>query len=83
MIAGLHDVGDEPAWVDLAELVGSDDDLIRRTKTGFVPAGDHPHGPISRRRRDGGLVSMAGERLRLPEWTEISAVCTDSGVDEA
>jgi predicted GNAT family acetyltransferase len=28
--------------------------------------------------RDGGrLVAMAGERLRPPGWTEISAVCTD------
>lgn len=24
----------------------------------------------------GGLVAMAGERLRLPGWTEVSAVCT-------
>ncbi len=28
-------------------------------------------------RRDGELVAMAGERLRPPGWTEISAVCTD------
>jgi predicted GNAT family acetyltransferase len=28
-------------------------------------------------RRDGALVAMAGERLRPPGWTEISAVCTD------
>jgi len=28
-------------------------------------------------RRDGQLVAMAGERLRPPGWTEISAVCTD------
>jgi GNAT superfamily N-acetyltransferase len=27
-------------------------------------------------RRDGALVAMAGERLRLDGWTEISAVCT-------
>jgi ribosomal protein S18 acetylase RimI-like enzyme len=27
-------------------------------------------------RRDGELVAMAGERLRPPGWTEISAVCT-------
>ncbi|MEU0969583.1 GNAT family N-acetyltransferase [Streptomyces sp. NPDC005917] len=25
------------------------------------------------------LIAMAGERLRLPGWTEISAVCTDPG----
>lgn len=29
-------------------------------------------------RRDGQLVAMAGERLRLPGYTEISAVCTHS-----
>jgi ribosomal protein S18 acetylase RimI-like enzyme len=28
-------------------------------------------------RRGGQLVAMAGERLRPPGWTEISAVCTD------
>jgi ribosomal protein S18 acetylase RimI-like enzyme len=28
-------------------------------------------------RRDGELVAMAGERLRPPGWTEVSAVCTD------
>jgi ribosomal protein S18 acetylase RimI-like enzyme len=27
-------------------------------------------------RRDGELIAMAGERFRLPGWTEISAVCT-------
>ncbi|HWS37707.1 MAG TPA: GNAT family N-acetyltransferase [Actinoplanes sp.] len=26
---------------------------------------------------DGRLVSMAGERFRMPGWTEVSAVCTD------
>jgi predicted GNAT family acetyltransferase len=30
--------------------------------------------------RDGGrLVAMAGERLRVPGWTELSAVCTHPG----
>jgi predicted GNAT family acetyltransferase len=28
-------------------------------------------------RRQGRLVAMAGERLRPPGWTEVSAVCTD------
>ena len=27
-------------------------------------------------RRDGQLIAMAGERLHLDGWTEISAVCT-------
>jgi predicted GNAT family acetyltransferase len=30
-------------------------------------------------RRDGRLVAMAGERLHVPGWTEISGVCTDPG----
>lgn len=30
-------------------------------------------------RRSGRLVAMAGERLRIQGWTEISAVCTDPG----
>jgi ribosomal protein S18 acetylase RimI-like enzyme len=30
-------------------------------------------------RRDGVLVAMAGERLRVDGWTEISAVCTKPG----
>ena len=28
-------------------------------------------------RHEGRLVAMAGERFRLPGWTEVSAVCTD------
>jgi len=28
-------------------------------------------------RRGGALVAMAGERMRPPGWSEISAVCTD------
>ncbi|MCY1143458.1 GNAT family N-acetyltransferase [Actinoplanes sp. Pm04-4] len=28
-------------------------------------------------RHEGKLVAMAGERFRLPGWTEVSAVCTD------
>lgn len=30
-------------------------------------------------RRGGRLVAMAGERLRVPGWTEISGVCSDPG----
>ncbi|MFJ1754863.1 GNAT family N-acetyltransferase [Kitasatospora sp. NPDC088134] len=52
-------------------------DLVARTKPGpFLPRtvllGDYLG-----LRVDGRLVAMAGERLRLPGWTEISAVCTD------
>lgn len=52
-------------------------DLVERTQPG-------PWGPRTAElgsylgiRRDGALVAMAGERMRIPGWTEISAVCTD------
>ncbi len=55
-------------------------DLVARTRPG-------PFWPRTRELgtylgiRDGGrLVAMAGERLRPPGWTEISAVCTDPEV---
>lgn len=53
-------------------------DLVARTRPG-------PFGPrtyvlgtyLGLRDGTGALVAMAGERLRVPGWTEISAVCTD------
>jgi ribosomal protein S18 acetylase RimI-like enzyme len=52
-------------------------DLVARTRPG-------PFGPRTRElgtylgiRREGALVAMAGERIRPPGWSEISAVCTD------
>ncbi|WP_250030056.1 GNAT family N-acetyltransferase [Paractinoplanes maris] len=52
-------------------------DLVARTRPG-------PFGPRTRElgtylgiRRAGALVAMAGERVRPPGWSEISAVCTD------
>lgn len=52
-------------------------DLVRRTKPG--PFGDRTVelGTYLGIRRDGALTAMAGERMRLGGWTEISAVCTD------
>ncbi|MFJ3504280.1 MULTISPECIES: GNAT family N-acetyltransferase [unclassified Streptomyces] len=70
--AGVVELG--PA--DVPEML----DLIARTRPG-------PFWPRTRELgtylgiRDGGrLVAMAGERLRPPGWTEISAVCTDPEV---
>ena len=61
---GLADV---PAMLSLAE----------RTKPGpFLPR-TIELGTYLGIRRDGELVAMAGERLRPPGWTEVSAVCTD------
>ncbi|GAA1234431.1 GNAT family N-acetyltransferase [Kitasatospora nipponensis] len=52
-------------------------DLIARTQPGpFLPR-TIELGRYLGLRHDGRLVAMAGERLRPPGWTEISAVCTD------
>ena len=52
-------------------------DLTARTKPGpFLPK-TIELGAYLGIRREGTLVAMAGERMRLPGWTEISAVCTD------
>lgn len=52
-------------------------DLAERTKPGpFLPRTVQLGGYLGIR-RGGRLVAMAGERLRPPGWTEISAVCTD------
>jgi ribosomal protein S18 acetylase RimI-like enzyme len=52
-------------------------DLVRRTEPGpFLPR-TIELGTYLGIRRGGALVAMAGERLRVPGWTEISAVCTD------
>jgi ribosomal protein S18 acetylase RimI-like enzyme len=52
-------------------------DLVKRTRPGpFLPR-TVEMGSYVGIRRDGALVAMAGERLRPPGWTEISAVCTD------
>jgi len=52
-------------------------DLIARTR----PAPFRPRtielGTYLGIRQDRALVAMAGERMRSPGWTEISAVCTD------
>lgn len=52
--------------------------LAERTKPGpFLPR-TVEMGTYLGIRRSGSLVAMAGERLRLPGWTEISGVCTDA-----
>jgi GNAT superfamily N-acetyltransferase len=55
-------------------------DLVTRTRPGpFLPR-TIELGTYLGIRRAGQLVAMAGERLRPPGWTEISAVCTDPSV---
>ncbi|MFM8236462.1 MAG: GNAT family N-acetyltransferase [Actinomycetota bacterium] len=68
----------DPALVTL----GADDapmmlDLVRRTEPGPFLARTHELGTYLGVRTDGRLVAMAGERMRFPGHTEISAVCTD------
>jgi len=58
---------------DLPEVL----DLVARTKPGPFRPRTIELGTYLGIRRDGALVAMAGERLRPPGYTEISAVCTD------
>lgn len=51
--------------------------LVGRTRPGPFLSGTHLMGTYLGVRRQGRLVAMAGERLRPPGYTEISAVCTD------
>lgn len=52
-------------------------DLVRRTNPGPFQPRVIEMGTYLGFRRNEKLVAMAGERLRPPGWTEISAVCTD------
>ncbi|NNN30273.1 GNAT family N-acetyltransferase [Streptomyces sp. S3(2020)] len=65
-----------------AVRLGPDDvpdilDLVARTRPGPFLARTVHLGTYLGIRHHGRLVALAGERLRLPGWTEISAVCTD------
>jgi ribosomal protein S18 acetylase RimI-like enzyme len=65
-----------------AQLLGPGDvpdllDLVARTEPGPIRPRTIELGRYLGIRRNGTLVALAGERLRLPGWTEISAVCTD------
>lgn len=50
--------------------------LVARTAPGPFWPRTHELGTYLGIREGGSLVAMAGERLRPPGWTEISAVCT-------
>jgi ribosomal protein S18 acetylase RimI-like enzyme len=66
-----------------ALVLGPDDvpemlDLVERTRPGpFRPATITIGTYLGFRDASGALIAMAGERMRPPGWTEISAVCTD------
>ena len=57
---------------DLEEMLG----LTQLTVPGPFLARTHELGLYVGVRREDQLIAMAGERFRLPGWTEISAVCT-------
>jgi ribosomal protein S18 acetylase RimI-like enzyme len=52
-------------------------DLVARTEPGPFAKRTIELGTYLGIHRDGQLVALAGERLRVPGWTEVSAVCTD------
>ncbi|MFD7280756.1 GNAT family N-acetyltransferase [Streptomyces sp. NPDC059862] len=52
-------------------------ELVARTRPGPFLARTVALGTYLGIRHRGRLIAMAGERLRVPGWTEISAVCTD------
>lgn len=61
------------SMADVPEML----DLAARTGIGLFGPRAIELGTHLGIRRDGRLVAMAGERVRPPGWTEISAVCTD------
>lgn len=88
-LVGLQMIGDAvrpPADPDpeLVELGDADADamfqLAARTRPGPFERRTHTFGGYLGVYRDGRLVAMAGERIRPPGWSEISAVCTDEDV---
>lgn len=81
---GVQMLGAEVAgeWADGVLPLGPADvpemiDLAARTDPGPFGSRTIELGTYLGARRGGALVAMAGERMRLTGWTEISAVCTD------
>ncbi|MEU1799596.1 GNAT family N-acetyltransferase [Streptomyces sp. NPDC019937] len=71
------ETGTDEGVVDLgADSVAEMLDLVARTEPGPFRPRTHELGAYLGIRDNGTLVAMAGERLRPPGWTEISAVCT-------
>lgn len=74
---GMTGVDDPEAVVltetDVPEIL----DLVERAKPGPFRKRTVELGRYLGIREDGRLIAMAGERFRLPGWTEVSAVCTD------
>jgi ribosomal protein S18 acetylase RimI-like enzyme len=81
MVAGETASRDVPADDEIVRLGPADVpemlDLVERAKPGPFRPRTIELGTYLGIRRAGALVAMAGERLRPPGFTEISAVCTD------
>jgi ribosomal protein S18 acetylase RimI-like enzyme len=76
--AGIADRVTERAFAPLTPAdVTSMLDLVAATEPGPFAKDTIKLGTYLGARRDGKLVAMAGERMRPPGLTEISAVCTD------
>jgi len=75
--AGVPGAADPEAVVlapgDLPEML----DLVRRTRPGPFGERTPELGTYLGIRRGGALVAMAGERMRVDGYVELSAVCTD------
>ena len=79
VLSGPSPAADETGVVELSAAdVPEMLDLAARTKPGPFWARTHEMGTYLGVRDHGALVAMAGERLRPPGWTEISAVCTSA-----
>ena len=80
MVAGPALAGDGPEPAGVVELSAADVpdvlDLVALTRPGPFWPRTLELGSYLGIREQGVLVAMAGERLRPPGWTEISAVCT-------
>jgi ribosomal protein S18 acetylase RimI-like enzyme len=73
-MTGVHDPeAFELSETDVPEIL----DLVSRAQPGPFGKRTIELGRYLGIRSGGRLVAMAGERLRLPGWTEVSAVCTD------
>jgi ribosomal protein S18 acetylase RimI-like enzyme len=69
-----------PKFVELGPTDSSEMiELTALTKPGPFSKRTHELGTYLGIRRDGELVAMAGERMKVPGYTEVSAVCTRPG----
>ncbi|MBM7280100.1 GNAT family N-acetyltransferase [Gordonia rubripertincta] len=75
--AGVPARPDDAALRLTADDVPEMTDLVRRTRPGPFRKRTIEMGTYLGIRRNGRLIAMGGERLALPGYTEISAVCTD------